>query len=100
MATANHPSLIEVVSKFEKEIGNKPQTFNQLFNFCKHHNIGYNYSDIQTWWRNNYYYHNIHSTQTAKSIVSYEKNSMSKKYKNGLLNHKHCFINTLKKKKK
>lgn len=44
-------TLDDIETKYESEMGHKPQTVQQLLNFCRQNGINWKYKDINTWWK-------------------------------------------------
>jgi len=46
------PSLDDVQNEFFTEVGHKPHTVKQLLAYCKQHDTGHKFKDINQWWPN------------------------------------------------
>jgi len=46
------PSLDDVQNEFFAEVGHKPHTVKQLLAYCKQHETGHKFKDINQWWPN------------------------------------------------
>jgi len=46
------PSLDDVQNEFYAEVGHKPHTVKQLLAYCKQHETGHKFKDINQWWPN------------------------------------------------